>query len=322
MENVLRSSRSLPVKLSAAFLGIFLVLYAGAVAFAELVLVRGGTDTAFQRLLAARGEQVDWIVLGASHALPLQFGGVPARLENDTGRSMVVLAEIGAGPLYNLFLFNQAVRDLDAGHLLYIVDSFTFGATDWNQDRVAERKLLGQTPLRLSTAAILAGLVMEKGVDPRALLDYLTGFSKLNPVERFPQAGWRGAADFDRTVRLSRHAVSSRLSYLYPDGAPKTETTARYLDTLEDIIGRARTNGIDVTVVKLPLPKAMREGLPGEAAFDRALAERLAPEGIPYHDLSAAMDGPQFFFDTDHLNRQGVDLLYRDYLRAILTQGW
>ncbi|WP_212525579.1 hypothetical protein [Actibacterium sp. MT2.3-13A] len=303
----------------AGFLGLFLALYAAAFAVAERTVARDGAETAFQRLLAARGEQADWVVLGASHALPLSFGDVPGRLQADTGQSMTVLAEIGAGPLYNRFVFEQALIDLEVQNLLYAVDSFGFGGEAWNEARVGDRKLLRQTPLRLSTAGSLGALVLEGHASPLSLLDYLTGFSKLNPVERFPQEGWRGAADFDRSFRPSRHAVSARIAYLYPEGAPAPATVERYLEILTDLFDRAERAGVKVVVVKLPLTEAFRSQLPREAAFDRMLAERLSARGIPFHDLSAAVEDPSLYFDTDHLNRQGVEALYRDHLRAILA---
>jgi hypothetical protein len=40
---------------------------------------------------------------------------------------------------------------------------------------------------------------------------------------------------------------------------------------------------------------------------------------VPFHDLSAELDDPALYFDTDHLNRAGVDRLYAEHLRAILT---
>jgi len=314
-----RPARKLPLGTIGAFIGIFLALYAAAFAIAERTVARGQTDTAFQRLLAARGAQVDWVVLGASHALPLAFGDVPGRLERDTGQSMMILAEIGAGPLYNRFVFEQALRDLEVKHLLYAVDSFGFGSPDWNEVRLGDRKLLRQMPLRLSTAGTLSEFVLDGHAGPRGLLDYLTGFSKLNPVDRFPQEGWRGAEDFDRSFRPSRHAASARISYLYPDGAPEPATVAHYLDILDGLFDSAEAAGVEIAVVKLPVPEAFRKALPGEETFDRLLGERLDTRGIPFHDLSATIDDPSLYFDTDHLNRQGVDVLYRDHLLEVLA---
>lgn len=313
-----RPVKPLPRRRIAAFAAIFLALHAGAVVIAEMTVGRAGTDTAFQKLMVLHGRQVDWLVLGASHALPLAFGDVPGRLQADTGQSMAVLAEIGAGPLYNLFVFRQSLQDIRPRRLLYVVDSFAFASADWNEARIGDRTLLRKTPLRLSTAGLMVGMVARHGADPGGLLDYMTAFSKLNPPDRFPQQGWRGAADFETTVRLSRHAVQGRIDYLFP-APPTAAGTGRYLDVLEEILDLAQMAGMEVLVIKPPLPDAFRAALPDEAAFDLALRARLDARGIPFRDLSAALTEPGYFFDTDHLNRSGVDALYTDYLEDILT---
>lgn len=319
MHSLSRPPPALPWTRIAAFLGLFAVLYIAAAAIAEVRVGRAGQG-AMQELLAARGRQVDWIVLGASHALPLAYGGVPERFEAEAGQSMMVLAEVGAGPLYADFVLRQALLDLEPKHILYVADSFAFRSPRWNEERIADRKLLRKTPWRSSTLGILAGMAGSEGVAPGALADYVTNFSKLNPPDRFPQDDWRGAENFDRSFRPSRHATGARIGYLYPEGAAKADP-ARYLDALEAMFARARAEDLSVTVVKLPVPDAFREALPGEAEFDAALAARLAPLGIPLHDLSAALADPRLYFDTDHLNRDGVELLYERHLGAILAAG-
>lgn len=318
MEISARPVRPLPRRLIAGFVALFLTLYAGAAGVAEVTVGRAGQDTALQKLLALRGQSIDWLVLGASHALPLAYGDVPGRLRQDTGQSMAVLAEVGAGPVYNRLVFAQALRDTTPRHLLYVVDSFAFAAPRWNEDRIGDRKLLRQTPLRVSTATILARAVLRGDARAGALADYLTAFSKLNPPDRFARSGWRGAADFDREARLSRHAVASRIDYLYPEGAERSPRRT-YLDTLEHILRTARSAGLRVTVMKLPLPEAFRAALPAEAAFDTALRARLGPLDIPYHDLGAELPEARYYFDTDHLNRAGIEALYTRHLRGLLA---
>ncbi len=177
---------------AAFFLALFLALYAALAAIAEFRVGRGGADSAFQKILAARGSEVDWIVLGASHALPLAYGDVPARHAAATGETMLVLAEPGAGPVYAGFVARQALRDLRPRRVLWILDPFTFQSRAWNADRVEDRGLLRTTPLRPSTARLMAAMVVSDGVDARALLDYLTLFSKLNNPRRFDPGGVGG----------------------------------------------------------------------------------------------------------------------------------
>lgn len=303
----------------AGFVLVFVLLYAGAAIWAEITVARSGQETAFQRLLQARGETYDWVVLGASHALPLDYGGVPERLQADTGQSAIVLADTGAGPVFNRFVFDQALEDIKVKNLLYIVDSFAFASSDWNQDRIADRKLLRKTPLRASTASLMLSYVVQDDVDPRGLIDYLTGFSKLNDPARFSAQDWRGAENFDRKARPSRYAVQQRIEYLYPQDRADPGMVEKYLGALDALFRTAQAEGIRVLVVKMPLTDAFRKALPDEASFDQALKARTAPLGIDYLDFSEVLPDASLYFDTDHLNRQGVERFYTGYLRDALA---
>lgn len=303
----------------SGFVLVFLLLYIGAAVWAEITIGRAGKETAFQRLLDARGQTFDWVVLGASHALPLDYGAVPERLEADSGQRALILADTGAGPVFNRFVFEQALVDIHTKNLLYVIDSFAFGASDWNEDRIVDRKLLRKTPLRSSTASLMLDYVLHEGVDPRGLIDYLTCFSKLNDPARFSTQDWRGAENFDRKSRPSRHAVTQRIDYLFPADQAEEAIDLRYLDALEAMFQTAQAAGIQVVVIKMPMTDAFRKALPYETAFDDALNARIAPLGIAYHDFSAVLPDPGLYFDTDHLNRQGVDAFYTEYLRDVLV---
>lgn len=320
MSRLNRPPPSLPIRRILLFAGLFLALYAVAAGLAEVRVARTGTETAFQRLWASRGQPQDWVVLGASHALPLDYAGIPKAWAKESGQGMIVLAEVGAGPLYNAFVFDQAAKDVSPRHLLYVIDSFAFGAAQWNEARVADRKLLRATPLRLSTLSSLGRMVRSDGVSWKALADHATGFSKLNPPDLFSREDWRGREVFDRAFRPSRQASQARLDYLYPV-PPSPSARMHYLDVLSALFVRAQRQGITVTVVKFPLPEAFRTALPEEAAFDAALRDRLAPLGIAYHDLSGALDDPSLYFDPDHLNRKGIERLYNDVLRRVLQEA-
>jgi hypothetical protein len=146
----------------------------------------------------------------------------------------------------------------------------------------------------------------------------VTCFSKLNDPARFSVQDWRGAENFDRKARPSRYAVQQRIDYLYPqDDDP--DMVGRYLDVLERLFRTAQAEGIRVLVLKMPLTDAFRKALPDEPSFDQALKERIAPLGIDYLDFSEVLPDASLFFDTDHLNRQGVERFYDAYLRDTLA---
>jgi hypothetical protein len=68
------------------------------------------------------------------------------------------------------------------------------------------------------------------------------------------------------------------------------------------------------------VPRPDREALPEDSAFDAAVGRAALRAGASCVDLSRAFDVPEFFFDSDHLNRRGTMRLYQQRLRALLTE--
>ena len=157
------------------------------------------------------------MILGASHAMPLDFADFNALMQRETGLRIFNLAAQGTGPLYNRFVFEHFLRAHRTRNLLYVVDLFAFTSRAWNEDRFADAKLIRGTPFAPAIARRLGNYVRRDGVDPRALLDYLSGFSKINNRDRFQRDAWEGEAQFDRVYRSSATAVAQRIAYLYPD---------------------------------------------------------------------------------------------------------
>jgi len=51
------------------------------------------------------------------------------------------------------------------------------------------------------------------------------------------------------------------------------------------------------------------------------MAQMLTVRGVRFHDLSATIDEPRFYFDTDHLNLAGLtEFLARD-LKGSLSEA-
>jgi hypothetical protein len=74
-----------------------------------------------------------------------------------------------------------------------------------------------------------------------------------------------------------------------------------------------------VAVVKMPVPPEFHKQLPGEAAFDDAIARLLAAPDTRFDDFSLAIGAPGFYFDTDHLNRTGLTEFFARHLKTILV---
>ena len=61
--------------------------------------------------------------------------------------------------------------------------------------------------------------------------------------------------------------------------------------------------------------------IPGEQQFDTTLAAMLARHGVALHDLSAVNNDERLFFDSDHLNQEGVVSFVEDHLAGVLFSG-
>lgn len=308
-----------PGKSALLFVAIGLALYAGTYYAAERLMYRTGDSNPFFKIAMAGDGPYDWVILGASHAMPLDFEDFNAEMERKTGQRILNLAATGAGPLYNRFVLEHFLSRRRTDNLLYVLDSFAFYSATWNEDRFADAKLLRRTPFEPALAWRFLDYSLHEGVDPRAVLDYVSGFSKINNRERFRQDMWEGEARFDRVHRPSATADRKRIQYLYPDDPPDSAAFARYRAVLAELIATAQAAGVRVVVIKMPVPSRFHARLPGEAAFDESMARLFKSRGVAFHDFSLVMDEPRFFFDTDHLNRAGVNAFLDDYLAAILT---
>jgi len=302
------------------FIAIGLALYAGVYDAAEQLMIRTGRSNPFFKIATAQDSTVDWVILGASHAMPLDFADFNAQMERETQLKILNLAAPGAGPLYNRFVFEHFLRTHRARHLLYVVDSFAFYSRTWNEERFGDAKLLRRTPFDPAIAQRLWGYARHEGVDARAVLDYVSGFSKINNRERFQRDVWEGEAQFERAYRPSSSAVKKRIDYLYPDKV-SSAALSRYFEEFSALMALARKEGATVVVMKMPVPPQFYRQLPEEAGFDDALSRFLAARGVLFYDFSAKTSEPSLYFDTDHLSRAGLTEFFIRDLKPVLVSG-
>ncbi|HZR72495.1 hypothetical protein [Bradyrhizobium sp.] len=307
----------LQAKSATLFIAIGLALYAALFYAADRLVYRTGKSNPLYKIAVAEPTHFDWVILDASHAMPLDFADFNGFMEKETGLHIVNLASPGSGPLYNRFVFEQFLTKHRTRNLLYIVDSFAFYHVTWNEERFTDAKLLGRTPFDAAIASRLLSYCLNEGVDFRALLDYVTGFSKINNRARFERDIWEGEKQFGRVFRPSPAMTKSRISYLYPK-LPTPAGLARYLEVFDGLVALAQQQGVHVLVIKVPVPPDFRGQIPNESEFDAALSGLLARRQIAFLDLSAELPEPRFYFDTDHLNRAGVTELFEKHLKTIL----
>lgn len=301
-----------------AFLAVGLMLYAAVFAAADLQARRMAGQNPIHRILAADPGGQDWLILGASHAMPLDFQGFGDRIAEVTGQRVLNLAVPGTGPLYHRFLAERFFATHRAAGVLVMVDSFGFQSPQWNEDRFADSGLIARMPIERRTLALYTRQIRH-GIDPRAVLSYASGFARINNRDRFVPDRWEAEDRFERSPRPSAAADRERIEYLYPH-PPDPVATARYLDHLIALIDVARAAGARVVVVKPPIPARFAALLPDEGSFDAALTARLEAAGVAFYDFTPALPDPGYYFDPDHLNRRGAERFLEAHLAPILTR--
>lgn len=304
-------------KSAVLFLAIGLVLYAALFYAADRLVYRTGKSNPFYKIAVADQPSFDWVILDASHAMALDFADFNGVMEKGTGLRILNLASQGTGPLYNRFVFEQFLATHRTRNLLYVLDSFAFYLPTWNEERFTDAKLLGRAPFNTAIVRRLTSYGLHEGVDMRAALDYVTGFSKVNNRDRFERDIWEGEKQFERVFRPSPTLTRSRIAYLYPK-PPTAAGLAHYLDVFDGLVALAQQYGVRVVALKMPVPPDFYARLPDEAGFDAAIGSLLAKRQVEFFDFSHALAEPRFYFDTDHLNRAGVTELFEKNLREIL----
>lgn len=306
------------VRRALVFLLVAAALYAGLYAWSERLVFAHAERNRFFSIRTAEPGRYDWVILGASHAAALDYRDMTARLEAASGSRVMNLAVLGGGVTVNRLLLDYFLGRHRAGGVAYVVDSFAFYAPTWNEDRLADATLLTRAPFDPA----LVRLMLLTGAPPSAVLAYASGFSKINNADRYrPDRRADEGAPFERRYRRVPQIDRQRLEYLYPKAIDANALANRthYLTELERLLIDVQARGIRPLVIRPPLPGRVRAALPGEDEFDAALAAVLSRHAIPLHDLSRLNNDEALFYDTDHLNREGVLRLIDAHLKTILA---
>jgi hypothetical protein len=300
---------------AVVFILIGLVLYAGVYAVSERLVYRHAQTNRFFTVKTAPKQHYDYVILGASHAAALGYQDMTARLEEMTGASIINLSVVGGGVRVSRLVFDYFLTSHEAAALIYVVDSFAFYSPQWNEDRLQDTRLF----LRAPFDAQLARLLLGDSVTRSMAFDYLSGFSKINNRDRFaadvtPEESSR----FNRAYRPVRQIDQQRLEYLYPKIIDAAAFES-YLAQFETLIRLAQTRNMRVLVIKPPIPERIAGQIPNEDQFDARLKEVVGRRGVEFHDFTHVGNGEKLFYDTDHLNRDGVLNFFEHSLAPLLT---
>ena len=303
----------------AVFVLIGLVPYGGLYVATEKVIARNAQRNRFFLVQTAPHTDYDHVILGASHAAVFDYRDMNARLAATTGSRIMNLAVEGGGVTVSRFLLDYFLTEHRTSSVIYVLDSFVFYSREWNEDRLQDVGLFMRAPWDPQLAAQL----LRQPATRMLAVDYISGFSKINNPDRFaPDTFENEGARFDRTYRPVPQIDRQRVAYLYPADVDQSALRGSpYFDEFESLIEDMQARDISVTVVRPPIPSRIYDMIPGEQQFDTTLAAMLARHGVALYDLSAVNDDERLFFDSDHLNQEGVVSFVEDHLAGVLFSG-
>jgi len=277
---------------------LYLCLYAGS----EALVYHYAERNRFFMIRTAPLRQYDYVIVGASHAMPFDFEDMNRRLEAASGTHLINLSIEGGGVLPARLVVDYFLAAHSTRNVLYFLDSFAFQSAQWNEARLADASVFARAPFDPALVATLWRYPWAR----QNLPDYVSGFSKINNPGRFaPDVSEAEAKNFHTVYRPIAYLDRQRIQYLYP-ARPDPATVQRYRDAFTDFARFLRERGIRLIVVRPPIPARIAGLIPGEAAWGAEIAELARGLDIVFRDFSGAVAKETLYYNSDHLNRDGV----------------
>lgn len=299
------------------FILLGVLIYLGLYVASDQLVYRYAKRNRFYAIKTAPLSEYDYVILGASHAAVFDYEDMNARLEEMTRSRILNLSVVGGGIAVNRLLLEYFLAGHQAKQAVYFLDSFAFYSRDWNEDRLNDTRLFDRAPFD----AALAQVLLQNPASRSVALDYLIGFSRINNPDRFKaDISDDEASRFKTTYRPVKQIDTQRIEYLYPKQIDQG-VFRHYIGEFEALILYLKQRDIRLIVIKPPIPTRVYNMLPNEQPFDLTLKSILERNDVEFHDWSLVSNDEKFFFNTDHLNRDGVLNFYENDLKGLLARS-
>jgi len=293
------------------------VLYLGVYLGSEWLVYETAQRNRFFAVKTTPQSAYNHVILGASHAAVFDYRDMNTQLEELTGAEILNLATEGSGVTVNRILLEYFyATGLETDNVVYVVDSFAFYSSDWNEVRLQDAELYTRAPFDPALARILLAYPAGRPV----ILNYVTGFSKINNGDRFePDLFEAEGSRFDRSYRPIAQIDRQRIRFLYPENIDaSTLETSPYLQEFEALINYVQARGDRFIIIRPPMPERIYQMIPFEEEFDLAIRELAQRNGVDVHDFTSVNNAPEYFYDSDHLNQDGTLQFFDRHLQNVL----
>lgn len=251
----------------------------------------------------------DLIFLGTSHARIFSRFQNHERVEKTLGKSLINLAQGyergGARSQQMYFLYFYEQQNF-ANTLVYFVDPFIF----YRKRMDANPEIYTNEPFNHDFYNVL-----KENDTPKEILNfYLTKEQKGLRPTIYPE--------FDKTYQgaqandLQQEQFEERIRFLYEDSYDKSQFDQTFAN-LTQTFRVAREHGMRVVVI---IPTTLLPEQKGDKLVYAAL-EKGSKDGLyEYYNFAHAIKDTSLYYDTDHLNTEGVLLFTNQYLKPILEK--
>lgn len=254
-------------------------------------------------------EYYDVVMLGTSHARIFSRYQNHERVEKALDRKFINLSQGGErGGVRNqqVYLDYFLRRRNTAETLVYFVDPFVFYRSSLDNNE----KIYINEPYRKDFASLLK----QVETDTKKIDFYNTKDSRgIQPIE-YPE--------FDKTYQETQSgtpsldAINERIQFLYTDDYNKV----KFDETLRVLMGtitKAKNEGMRVIVI---VPTTQLPEQLGDKYVLEALKEESNKGDFEYYNYSHIISDTAMYYDTDHLNTEGIVFFTKQYLKPILDK--
>lgn len=272
----------------------------------NLSYVAGGVGFLHNRLEEVRQTRnTDLLFLGSSHA----YRGFDTRFFRRQGFSCFNLGSSSQTPLQTKILLERYLLQLQPKAVVYAVDPSLFSADGVESaiDLIANDKKDYRTflmALRLSNIMVYNTLAYSLMMD------------RINTPDSF-----RKKENMQLDTYVAGGFVDRELQYFgdAPHEAKDWPVRKYQLAAFESVLRQLQHSGAKCILVFPPITRSLYESYRNKELFSSTMKAY-----APYYDMNTllSLDDSLHFFDAEHLNQRGVQLLDEEVLHILAAQGF
>ncbi len=306
------------------FILVGLGIYACVYAYSEIMVYKYTQRNRFFLVKNAPPTTYDWVILGASHAMIFSFEDMNQKLDQLTGTKIINLATLGSGIVPNkLFLDYFFLKNNKTKGVVYVLDMGVFSMKEENEGRLKDVNFFNKAPFDPTLMGLLWSYYSKGLLGLPQFLDYFTGFSKISNSNRYKPDIHAMELMFNEVYSPSETQIIKRVASTDPKeiNAKVEADVKRYSTMFAEMIDNLQSQNIKVIACRPALPQEYLTYKKHEKWFNDQMIPLLNARNVPFKDFSNTIPEYDYYFDTDHLNRDGVTLFFEKNFKNFLIEN-